>query len=274
MPYFATKDHTALYYEVWGEGRPVVFVHGWSGSHEHAHNIIKRLKNEYKLICYSHRGHGPSDCPDRGYTINQLAWDLHELINYLDLHDFILVGHSMGAYTLYEYIKLFGCEDINRIVLLDMSPKVLCDEEWKFGAYGVYDAKGLAEDLALCAQDAGSFLFEFWKRMFPEFAKIPDSMRDYVAPSLMQHNHALPLLALWYSMFTSDYRDVIPKINVPVLYILPEIPIYPRGAAEFIRDNASAPVTIKLFEGCTHMSNVEKPEETALVFNEFFKTEF
>jgi non-heme chloroperoxidase len=263
MSFYVTADNTKLYYEIEGEGQPVVFIHGWSGSHEHLAGVVQGMKDKYRCISYCHRGHGASDVPEGGYTIAQLARDLKELIDYLALKNVILVGHSMGGYTIYEYIKQFGCDNLKKIVILDMSPKVTCDEEWKFGAFGNYDDACLQEDLGLISQDLTKFMWKFWKLVLPDFAALPDSLSDLIAPGLKGVNHTLPLLALWHSMFTNDYRSVVPSITVPAAYILPENPIYPRGAPEYVKKNANAPVKIIEAPGCTHMSPAEKPAETA-----------
>lgn len=270
MSYYVTLDHTKLYYEVEGEGEPIVFVHGWSCAHDSFTEVIRHMKNQYRCISYSHRGHGASDTAEGGYTLPQLARDLHELIEYLNLKDVTLVGHSMGGYTVYEYISQFGCDNIKKIAILDMSPKVTCDENWKYGAFGTYSTENMVEDLGVISQNLTTFMWKFWRLVLPDFAALPEEMEDLVAPGLKGVNHTLPLLGLWHSMFTRDYRGVIPSITVPLAYILPETPIYPRGAAEYIKEHSSAPVKIIDAPGCTHMSLTEQPAKTASDLLDFF----
>lgn len=229
------------------------------------------MKEHYRCISYSHRGHGASDCPEKGFTVDQLARDLKELIDYLELKDVALVGHSMGGYTIYSYISQFGCENISKIVVLDMSPKVINDEEWKFGAFGTYSADDLKNDLEMVSQDVTKFMMRFWRLVLPDFAALPADLDVLVAPGLLGVNHTLPLLGLWQSMFTHDYRDAIKTITVPTAYIIPEKPIYPMGAAEYIKNNAKSTVKIIPFPGCTHMSLTEKPTETANEIMTFLK---
>lgn len=263
MPYYATTDNTTLYYEMEGKGQPVVFVHGWSCSHESFTEIVKTMKDKYCCISYSHRGHGASGLAEGGYTMPQLAQDLNELINYLGLKDIILVGHSMGGYTAYEYVKQFGCGNIKKIIVLDMSPKVTCDDQWKYGAFGTYDNQCMEQDLGIIAQDVTKFMWKFWKLVLPDFAALPEDLELLVAPGLKGFNHTLPLLGLWHAMFTTDYRNVIPSISVPMAYIIPETPIYPMGAANYVKEHAGNTVKIIEAPGCTHMGLTEKPLMTA-----------
>ena len=69
MPYFAAQDMTKLYYEEQGKGQPVLLVHGWSGSHESMAAVVDILKERCRCITYDHRGHGVSDKPVGGYSI-------------------------------------------------------------------------------------------------------------------------------------------------------------------------------------------------------------
>ncbi len=270
MAYFATEDNTRLYYQVEGSGQPVVFIHGWSCSHLNWVDVIKQLKGSYQCISYDHRGHNASECADQGYTTTQLGRDLRALIEYLDLNDVILVGHSMGGHVIFSYVSQFGCDRISKIAILDMSPKLITDDVWESGAFGNYTVDDFHNDMEMLAQQPTDFMWKFWRLLLPDFAALPETMKDLVAPGLKGTNHSLPLLALWQSMFTRDYRETVKQITVPTLYIIPEKPIYPMSAAEYVAKNVSAPAEISIFEGCTHMSLNEKPVETADVLKSFF----
>jgi len=272
MSYYVTLDNTKLYYEKRGEGRPVIFIHGWSCSTETFAPVVEVLRNKYKCISYDHRGHGASSVPEGGFTITQLGKDLRELIEYLDLKDIVLVGHSMGAATIFSYVSQFGCDRIYKIVLLDMSPRVVNDDTWKAGLLsGKYTMTNYMEDMEEMGQSIGEFMWKFWKFVLPDFAAIPETMKEFVAPGLLGINNAHTLTCLWHSMIYVDYRNDIKKITVPTAYFLPDYPLYPRATAEFIRDNALATVKIVDFEKCTHMISVEYPEKTAKEIDDFIK---
>ena len=65
-------------------------------------------------------------------NVKTLAQDLNELIEYLDLKDIIIIGHSLGAATIYNYINQFGCSKLKGVVAVDMSP-YLRNYGWKGG---------------------------------------------------------------------------------------------------------------------------------------------
>jgi non-heme chloroperoxidase len=82
-----------IYYEDYGKGFPVVFIHGWplSGS-MWEYQVSALLKHDLRCITYDRRGFGKSDHACDGYDYNTLASDLKALLDKLDLHDVTLVG--------------------------------------------------------------------------------------------------------------------------------------------------------------------------------------
>ena len=263
MPFFAAQDKTKLYYEEQGEGRPVLLVHGWSGSHESMVSVVDRLKDHCRCITYAHRGHGVSDRPTRGYTIQQLARDLHELIEYLDLHDLLLAGHSMGGQVVLSYVEQFGCGRLSKLMIWDMSPRIITDESWKNGIGGSYCQQEFMQDLHVMAQDMGEHLWNFKRKNNPEVAALPESAKDLVVPGLLHMNCAQALMGLWVSMGATDLRGAVEKITVPMGYIYPGNGIYPYGTAEFYREHAAAPVRIFTVEQSPHSVQLYRPTETA-----------
>ena len=55
-----TNDGAYIYYEVEGEGRPIVFVHGWSASGKFYARNVEGLKDRFKVVTLDLRGHGRS----------------------------------------------------------------------------------------------------------------------------------------------------------------------------------------------------------------------
>lgn len=62
-----------------------------------------------------------------------LASDLNEIIQGMSLSNVTLLGWSMGAGVVFNYVRLFGCGAVRQIILCDMTPKQLNDAEWKLG---------------------------------------------------------------------------------------------------------------------------------------------
>lgn len=86
-----------IYYEIHGQGQPIVFVAGFSGDHTCWRSIIKEYTNDYQVIIFDNRGIGKSDCPDYPYTTEMMADDTAALIKDLNLGAVYLVGCSFGG---------------------------------------------------------------------------------------------------------------------------------------------------------------------------------
>ena len=263
MPFFATKDFTKLYYEEQGQGCPVLMVHGWSGSHESMAAVVDILKDHCRCITYDHRGHGVSDKPMGGYSIEQLARDLHELICYLDLRDLVLTGHSMGGQVVLSYVDQFGCDRLSKLMIWDMGPKLLTDSTWNMGLSGNYTQENLLRDLNMMAQNFAEYLWYFRRKTVPEIAALPESAKEMVAPGLVVDKYPPALSGLWVTMVTSDFRPALDKITVPFGYIYPDSGIYPYSTAEYFRDHVNAPTTIFTVENAPHSMQSYRPAETA-----------
>lgn len=263
MPFFAAKDFTKIYYEEQGKGRPVLLVHGWSGSHEGMADVVDILKDHCRCITYSHRGHGASDKPMGGYSIAQLARDLHELICYLELEDLVLAGHSMGGQVVLSYVEQFGCARLSKLMIWDMTPRMLADETWKMGISEDYTQHDLLQDLHRMAQDFSEYLWHFQRKTVPEIAALPESAKELVAPGLVVNQYPPALIGLWISMGNSDFRGMLKKITVPLGYIYPDSGIYPYATAEYFRDHIAAPTTIFTIKNSPHSMQRYRPAETA-----------
>lgn len=100
-----TRHGVRLFLRDWGEGRPVVLVHGWSlASEAWQYQMIDLAARGLRCVAYDRRGHGRSSDPGRGYDYDSLADDLAEVIEQLDLRHVVLVGQSMGAGDAVRYL--------------------------------------------------------------------------------------------------------------------------------------------------------------------------
>jgi pimeloyl-ACP methyl ester carboxylesterase len=87
-----------------GEGRPLVFLHGVSLSAVTWHYQLLDLATRFRTVAVDFRGHGRSETGHDGHTLERVGHDLAELLVALDLHDAVLVGHSMGGLTVFEFL--------------------------------------------------------------------------------------------------------------------------------------------------------------------------
>ena len=106
MSYFTLKDGQRLYYEDSGRGKDtLIMMHGWTSSHDIFVKPAEKLQEQARCIIYDHRGHGGSKNANSGNpTMETLAGDLQEIITGLSLSDVTLLGWSMGAGVVFNYV--------------------------------------------------------------------------------------------------------------------------------------------------------------------------
>lgn len=118
MPSFTTIDGLNISYRVYGEGQPVVLVHGWMVGGAIYDPIINALTGAgMQLIVPDQRGVADSAQPALGYTLANYSSDLVALIETAGLKRFKLVGHSMGGQIAQRAAIELG-ERVQTMVLL------------------------------------------------------------------------------------------------------------------------------------------------------------
>jgi pimeloyl-ACP methyl ester carboxylesterase len=108
---FAEINGTRLYFEITGEGTPLIFLHGFTCDHRNWNPQVKYFCSKYKVITYDARGHGQSAVPDT--TPYSYEEDLSGLMDHLKIEKAIIIGHSMGGapafyYTLHKPDRVLG----------------------------------------------------------------------------------------------------------------------------------------------------------------------
>ncbi|MDO8366470.1 MAG: alpha/beta hydrolase [Saprospiraceae bacterium] len=208
-----------LFYEDYGIGKPVVFIHGWPLNHEMwEYQLAELPKNDLRCIAYDRRGFGKSDRPWENYDYDTLADDLKALLEQLDLKEVVLVGFSMGGGEIARYIGKYGTSRIAKVVLISaVTPFML---KTKDNPEGV-DKKNFDAMIEKLTEDRPAFLSDFAKQFYG-VTKAEQS----VSQPMLDWNQMLCLMSSLRSstecvrsFSETDFRNDLTKINVPVLII-------------------------------------------------------
>lgn len=91
-----------LYYEVYGEGEPLIFLHGYTLSSRMWTSFIADFQEEYEVYLIDLTGHGKSDGFKEDLSIRSVGEDLDALLKYLNLDTVKAVGFSYGGDVLFQ----------------------------------------------------------------------------------------------------------------------------------------------------------------------------
>jgi pimeloyl-ACP methyl ester carboxylesterase/quercetin dioxygenase-like cupin family protein len=114
--HYVMANDAKLYYEVYGEGKPLLVLHGGGlGSPYELGEFIDKFRCEYKVIVLLIRGHGKSEMGTTPLTYEQRATDIIAVLDEITKDPVAVFGFSDGAYSAYKLAEMYP-ERVERIV--------------------------------------------------------------------------------------------------------------------------------------------------------------
>src|SRR6201997_418943 len=208
-----------IHYEDHGAGQPVVLIHGYPLSGRAGDKQVPALlEGGYRVITYDRRGFGQSSQPSTGYDYDTFAADLSTLLEHLDLREAVLVGHSMGTGEVTRYLSSYGSERVAKGVLVSPIPPFLLQT--------ADNPDGVPQSLFDGFAQAARTDTPAWMKGFLDNFYNADTLRGtLVSDQAYQASWNLAVTAsataavACIGTWTTDFRDDLPEIDVPVLVI-------------------------------------------------------
>jgi non-heme chloroperoxidase len=208
-----------IHYEDHGSGEPVVLIHGYplnGNSWERQERVL--LPAGYRVISYDRRGFGRSSQPTIGYDYDTFAADLNALLEHLALEDVILVGFSMGTGEVTRYLGTYGSARVRKAALLGAIPPFLLKTD--DNPEGV-DGQVFEEIKAAIVKDR----YAYFKDFFDNFYNVDVLGPDRISEQAWQASFNVAAGSSPYATYAcvdtwlTDFRDDLPKIDVPTLVV-------------------------------------------------------
>jgi len=219
MTHITIRDNISLGVKIWGQGRPVILIHGWPLSADSWDEVAISLANAgYQTIAYDRRGFGRSDQPWDGYDYDTLAEDLADVMKSCGASDATLVGFSMGGGEVVRYMANHAGLNVRSIALVSsIVPYMLQTEN---NPHGVPEATFHEMSTAMTSDRAA-----FFASFFNDFFGV-GTLSKPVSNELLEWTRSVAMQASLKatvdcatSFATTDFRPDLESIQVPTLII-------------------------------------------------------
>ncbi|MCM6763896.1 alpha/beta hydrolase [Rathayibacter sp. ZW T2_19] len=258
MPFTTTDDGVEIYYKDWGpaDAQPIVFHHGWPLSSDdwdaqmlffHAHG--------YRVIASDRRGHGRSTQVGTGHDMDHYASDVNAVVEHLDLHNAVHIGHSTGGGQLARYVAKYGEPQgrVAKAVLVSAVPPLMVQTEAnpEGTPLSVFDGfrEALAANRAEFFQAVASGPFYGFNRPGATVSEpvIANWWRQGMTGSALAHYEGIAAFS------ETDQTEDLKAITVPVLVLQgDDDQVVPYEDAALKQHELLQNSTLKIYEGYPH----------------------
>ena len=218
MPYVEGADGIELYLKEWGDGPPVVLMHGWPLNADSWDDQALALAGAgYRVIAYDRRGFGRSEQPWDGYDYDTLADDLAAVIDATEAENPVLVGFSMGGGEVARFLTRYPGQARAAVLIASVVPYLLKDASNPDGN----PESAFEEIKAGLREDRPKFLAGFMKQFYGAGLlshPVSDEVIDW-STSLALQAGLKGTLDCIDAFGKTDFRPDLPSFTVPTLII-------------------------------------------------------
>jgi pimeloyl-ACP methyl ester carboxylesterase len=247
-------------------GSPIVLIHCYTCSIEWWQKLSPLLAREHRVLSVDLLGHGGSDKPGAGYSIEDQAGALAEALSSLGVQGATVVGHSLGG-TVATGLAEQSPQLASKVVLIDQAPDDSFEDESFTQKLGYVPVIGQAMQRLVAWAPDSSVRDQYEEAFAPDFNiasgfenpdQVVDDLREMTYTAFVDAGEA-----------EDDFTDGRPlderlsALGVPLLVIFgAEDQVYDAEPTLERYDNVPS-VQTKLIDGAGHSPNVETPDQVA-----------
>jgi pimeloyl-ACP methyl ester carboxylesterase len=271
-----TRDGINLQYAQTGDedGPELLFIPGWRQTAALWKKQVAHFTAAgFHVTTYDHRSHGESDKTGYGLRINSLAVDLLELLRQLKLKDVHIVAHSMACSVVWALWDMFPSEarqHIKSIVLVDQSACMIAHPTWTAEQANTVAAIFSPEGIYAIVDNIGAHGPPLLQSMF--IGTVEATEMEWISQEnqKMSDTDAATLLL---DHAANDWRDVLPRIDIPVLVIAAEASVLPAAGVKWLATQMprASVYTFGADEGGSHFMFWQNPDKFNNLVEDFLR---
>lgn len=208
-----------LHYCDYGQGDPIVLIHGWPlAAASWEYQLAELPLHGKRVVAYDRRGFGQSSKPWDGYDYDTFASDLNAILTELDLQNVTLVGFSMGGGEVARYLSRYNGARVARAIFVSaVTPYLLKTDDNPDGV----DKSTFDDIIENLGKDRPDFLASFGKKFYGV-----GLMSKPVSQATLDWSQNMAFMAsprattacvkAWSE---TDFRADLATIKVPTLFI-------------------------------------------------------
>ncbi len=247
-----TFKDTKINYTITGSGNAIVFLHGFLENLTMWNEFSEVLSKTNKIIAIDLPGFGKSEIISNNHSMSMMAEVVVAIIKHEAISKCIIVGHSMGGYVALNFAKLF--EDKLVGLVLFHSHAAADDDKTKTNRN---------RTIEVVKRNHAKFISGFIPSLFAEenIIKFSSQIQEIINSALQTRNDGI-IAALAGMRDREDYRELLTKLNIPVLFIVGQedsrIPL------EKINQQIDLPKVSEtlILDNVGHMGFIEAKEKT------------
>ena len=263
MSTITTKDGTQIFYKDWGDksAQPIVFSHGWPLTADDWDNqMLFFVQHGYRVIAHDRRGHGRSSQSFKGNDMDTYSDDLAALMEHLNVHNAVHIGHSTGGGEVVRYLARHGVKRAAKGVLVGAVPPVMLKKASNPGGTPMDVFDGLRAGVAGNRSDF------YWDLAMPFYgfnrpgAKVSEGLRRKWWLQGMQGSvwTAYECIKVFSE---TDFTEDLKKIDIPMLVMAgSDDQIVPYEDAAILSAKLLKNATLKIYDGYPHGMCSTNPE--------------
>lgn len=250
-----------LNYKQFGQGHPIIILHGLFGSLDNWQTIARQLAQNYMVFVLDQRNHGYSPHVET-FDYESMAEDLRLFMEDNWIYGATILGHSMGGKTAMQF-ALDNPDMVNRLVIVDIGPKA-----YRSGHQSIFEAMFSLDVTQLTNR---KIAYAHFKKTIEK-----EGVRQFLLKNLTRNRAGSYAWKMNLPVIYQNYDKILAAIesdevfDKPTLFIKGELSPYITEKDHSFIHTLFPNAEIKTVAGAGHWVHSEKPRLFLDVLNGFF----